>query len=449
MHADAARSITADQRRQAIRWVYVNGFLWGLGSGLASVTLVVYLAMELGAAGMAIGVILATPRLVGVTRQFAPLLIDRFANRKAFCIRCFFVSAILLASVPVFARPGYLPSPGASLAVLAILYCGYRLFEYLAAVALWSWFGDLVPQLVRGRFVGCRESWVNAGRIIGMLVSGLLAWFFCQQLPRDVWWRVYAISAVLGAAAMLAALRPLRRIAPVDPVDGSRPRVTFDSLIGPFRDRRYWRLLVFGCWFSFFNGVTQTAQYIYPISILGLPLLLMLVLRIGMRSGQSAIAPWFGRLVDRIGNRPVLVVSQLIVATGPLFFLLATPKHWWIVVGAWVVWIAYAGLNVGLPNLMLKLSPEENNAPHIATYFAVSGLFFGVSTVVGGVAFDYLKTLPPAFCVGPWVFDHLGYLFYAGWVTRTIGVVFLLCLIEPGAKTWRDILADRLRLRRQ
>jgi hypothetical protein len=46
-------------------------------------------------------------------------------------------------------------------------------------------------------------------------------------------------------------------------------------------------------------------------------------------------------------------VCLLLVATGPLFYLAATPEDWWWIVGAWVVWIAYAGLNVCLPNLLL------------------------------------------------------------------------------------------------
>ena len=41
--------------------------------------------------------------------------------------------------------------------------------------------------------------------------------------------------------------------------DGSHGR---DRSYG--RDGRYWRLLAFGCWLSFFNGVTQSIQFIYP-----------------------------------------------------------------------------------------------------------------------------------------------------------------------------------------
>ena len=63
----------------------------------------------------------------------------------------------------------------------------------------------------------------------------------------------------------------------------------------------------------------------------------------------------------------------------------ATPQRWLWFTGAWVLWIAYAGLNVCLPNLMLKLSPERSNAPYIATFYAVTGLCYAASTVVGGL----------------------------------------------------------------
>ena len=66
-----------------------------------------------------------------------------------------------------------------------------------------------------------------------------------------------------------------------------------------------------------------------------------------MRTGQLAIASWIGRLVDQFGNRPIMIVSQLIVSTGTLFFLVATKNYSWLIAGAYIVWMAYAGLNIG------------------------------------------------------------------------------------------------------
>ena len=48
-----------------------------------------------------------------------------------------------------------------------------------------------------------------------------------------------------------------------------------------------------------------------------------------------------------------MMASLLVAASGQLFFFFAGPGRAWIVGGAWAAWIAYAGLNVCLPNLML------------------------------------------------------------------------------------------------
>jgi predicted MFS family arabinose efflux permease len=78
-------------------------------------------------------------------------------------------------------------------------------------------------------------------------------------------------------------------------------------------------------------------------------------------------------------------------------------------------------LNVGLPNLMLKLAPPGAAAPSIAVYFAATSLAFGLSTILGG-----------------WLFDQLGnaaYFFPAafllGWLLRSAGVLWLWWLEEP------------------
>ena len=125
------------------------------------------------------------------------------------------------------------------------------------------------------------------------------------------------------------------------------------------------------------------------MAVLGISMLLVpLALQTGMNLGQWPVSPWIGRLADRLGNRPVMFVSQLLVAAGLLFFAVATPVQWWWLIGAWVLWIAYAGMNVCLPNLMLKLAPRKSNASYIAAFEAASGLCFAASAILGGVILD-------------------------------------------------------------
>ena len=422
---------TTHRRRDARRAAYWNGAVWAVGNGLTSTMLVVYLAMELDTADLALGVsfILAAPHLVGVLRLAAPAMIERLGDRKRFCIATFLAAALVLLGVPWVAVPGWLPSGRVAMIVLVLLWSVYHLLQYLGTVALWSWWADLVPLPIRGRFLGRRERWMVAGQAAAMLAAGAFTWGWRFMHPDQPRWISYAIPAVAGALCMTAAVVPLMSIPRLTLDRTVQASATVSALLAPFRDGRFLRLVAFGCWFSFFNGVTQSAHYIYPAQVLGVTLFGMLALRTGTRVGQFAVSPWMGRLADRLGNRPVMIVSLFLVAQGPLFYFFCTVGPAWWLVGAWVVWIAYAGLNVALPNLMLKLSPRDANTPYIAMYYAVTGLCYAAATIVGGAVSDRCRDMV-FHPVGGLVLDFYAAVFLFGWLTRMLGVLVLLSVIE-------------------
>lgn len=425
---------TVCQRRRARRLAYWNGGAWAMGNGLASTTLVLYLAMELDVPGigLAISLILAAPRLAGLLRLAAPALIARMGSRKWFCLGAYLLSALVLSGLPVVAAGYGALSLRQALAALVVLWCSYHLLEYLGTVALWSWLADLAPLRIRGRFLGRRERWMVTGQAVAMLCGGLHAWGWRYLHPSEPRSIAYAIPAALGTAFMVAALAPLAGIPALGQGVAVRPGATVRAMVAPLADRRFVGLLLFGCFLSAANGLTQLAQGVYPYWVLGMGLFTMLALRTGMRLGQFAISPWLGRLADRLGNKPVMAISLLLIAQGPLCFLLATPERPWWLAGAWGFWVAWAGVNVCLPNLILKLSPERTNAAHIATYYAVTGFCLAASTVLGGgVLFDRFRyaswTLP-----GGIALDFYQATFLFGWVARLVAAVLLLLLVvEP------------------
>ena len=421
------------ERRRAQRLAIWNAAVWAVGNGLASTTLVIYLAYELHVPriGLGISLILAAPQIVGLLRLGTPAMIGRLAGRKEFCIAAFLGSALLLAALPWIAAPGSLSSAEQSLAALIVLWCLYHLLQYLGTVALWSWLADVAPTPIRGRYLGRRERWLVAGVAVGALAAGLFVAQFHQAYPKLPGWIAYAIVANVGACFMLAAIVPLWMMpSAANRLAAHRP-IAWRAMLSPLCDSRFLRLLLFGCWFSFFNGVTQSAQNLYPIQVLGIGVLLTLSLQTGMRLGQSAVSPTLGRLADRFGNRPVMIGSQLLVAAGLLCFPAATRDQWGWFAAAWVLWIAYAGLNICLPNLLLKLSPRESNMPHIAVYYAVTGLCFAASTIVGGQLLDGCRGV--TFPLGPigMTLDFFQYVFIFGWIARSLGALLLLLVVEP------------------
>jgi MFS family permease len=139
---------------------------------------------------------------------------------------------------------------------------------------------------------------------------------------------------------------------------------------------------------------------------------------------QSTVMPWIGREIDRRGNMPMLMISQLLVAAGLLFFLVATPETWWLVAGAYLLWVAYAGINVAMPNLVLSLTQQESYAAYAAAWFAWTQLVYAISSLAGGMLLDWLSRHwgeTSRFLGNPGCFAAI---FLLGFVLRLIAALF-------------------------
>ena len=154
MEASASKHILPLSCGRAICFSYVNAGLWGIGNGLVSTTLVLYLANSFGASALAVSLIIASPRFVGLLRLGAPALIHRLDDRRRFCLIAYVASSLVLMALPPIVSWQGPRSPTSSIAVLVTLWTLYHLLEYFGTISLWSWLADLVPPPIRGRFLG-------------------------------------------------------------------------------------------------------------------------------------------------------------------------------------------------------------------------------------------------------------------------------------------------------
>jgi MFS family permease len=442
--SEMGRPLSTHLVRRSIRAAYVNAAFWGIGSGLASTTLIVYLVRLQGASGQMIGWILAVPSLIGLLRLAAPPWIDRVASRRRFCASLFFASAIVLALLPLLATDDVLNEQRTRMFGVSAAWAGYQLLECIGVVALWSWFGDLVPIRVRGRFLGRRESWLNVGAVVGTLAAiGItLAWprLFSEADIASVRpmreWQSYALCAWFGAAALAAGALTLLLAA-----DASRRspqlrlRLRMRDLAAPFADARFRRFLTFGLWFSFSNGIVQTAQSLFPIMRLDLSFAARKTLDGGLRAAKAVTLPVVGAAVDRRGNVRLLTFSQGVIAIALLFYLFATSAEPWWILGVYACWLAYATHDVTFPNLMLGLSPPGQSATYAAAWFAWTNLAYSLSVLAGGAAFDWLSWNFTPRSLGGRPFDHFALCFMIACVLKALGVALAERIPEPASSS--------------
>lgn len=402
-----------------------------------------YLARDLGAAGLGLSLILAAPNLAGLIRLLAPPVIYHLGTARRASISLFGISYLLILGLPVLAGFPIVDRSRVVGLMIGLLFA-HQLFEYLGSVALWTWWGDLVPERVRGRYFARRQRIQLAVAIPTLLASGYFAdtWRTAAAGDPQRLLMAYAVPTGIGAAVLLASIVPLLRMPATRRYPRSKAALTLRAITIPFADRQFRGLLVFRGWFSLANGISQVVQNVFlPKDVLGIGVAPMNAMRVTTQLGQFAGAGAVGRVSDRFGNRPVLVLGQLLVSLALVFFLIARPETWWLLFGAWVLFAAYIAHNICLPNLALKLSPDIERPGYVAAAEAIASMLHAISTVAGGMAFDYLRAGAPSSSAQ--FYQSCLIMLGAGIVMRLLAVPLAAAIREPGARTWREILAGR------
>src|SRR6185369_15674911 len=107
---------------------------------------------------------------------------------------------------------------------------------------------------------------------------------------------------------------------------------------------------------------------------------------------QFVFAPVLGALSDRLGRRPVLLISLGGAAINYLFLAFA-PNLWMLLLGRAIAGLTSANTAVAAAYIT-DISPEDKRARRFGLLNAMFGIGFIIGPVLGGVLGDYWVRLP-------------------------------------------------------
>jgi DHA1 family tetracycline resistance protein-like MFS transporter len=107
---------------------------------------------------------------------------------------------------------------------------------------------------------------------------------------------------------------------------------------------------------------------------------------------QFVFAPVLGSLSDRLGRRPVLLISLAGAAINYLFLAFA-PSLWMLLLGRAIAGLTSANVSVATA-YVTDISPEDRRARRFGLLNAMFGIGFIIGPVLGGLLGDYWVRLP-------------------------------------------------------
>ncbi|WDZ75055.1 TCR/Tet family MFS transporter [Ensifer adhaerens] len=107
---------------------------------------------------------------------------------------------------------------------------------------------------------------------------------------------------------------------------------------------------------------------------------------------QFIFAPVLGALSDRLGRRPVLLISLAGAAINYLFLAFA-PNLWMLLAGRAIAGLTSANMSVATAYIT-DITPEDKRAQRFGLFNAMFGIGFIIGPVLGGVLGDHWLRLP-------------------------------------------------------
>lgn len=475
-----AQRLRSELRVIIISWVFGAVWMWTVTG--ATMT---RFAKALGTPEWAFGVIAALP-FVGTLFQLpAAYLADRVGYRKLLFL--IFATTHRLLWFVIAAIPWVVPESGGwwwktMLAVLLMNWaCGSM------GGLLWtSWMADVIPRKVRGRYFAVRN---RIGQGMGLLTT--LGVGYVLDLgeraagggdSQGIMLRL--TSALLAAAAVLGVMDVLQFVRVRDDYPRAAPaaRNGLSSFLEPLRDSNFRWYLAFNFTFHLAIGFVGQYVWLYAFDVVGMSNkqanLLIVAVPLLLMMGSY---PMWGRLMDRLGRKPVLIGAGILVACGSVGWILVGPDaahdidwsqlgsvegawrvlgqlaglewSWWSRVGYFLVLLttfAWPGVEVANFNIILDMaSPRPGGRRGGGAYVAINSLAIAAGGILSGlVAGSVAGWLAERFSAQnpirvpgtPVILTYHGLLFLGSSVLRAASLFLMAKVHEPEAVGTRAAL---------
>jgi|GEM_PF-1107349 len=344
-------------------------------------------ALHLGASNALIGVLSAVASWAHVLQMVSPLIIERLSRRKPLCIGAFAVSHCMW--VPIAFIPFVIPAELRLWAMIILIGLSAAALA-LASPALSSWFTDLVPAHVRGRYVGQQHTIIGAVGLAASLAAGRYMDMFPSEREQTGFVSLFIIAVAfsLGAVAVWAFV-------PEPPMHRSeRVQVaTFLSL--PFRHANFRSLMLFAAARALAVMIAGPFFAVYMLKSLGIPYTQIAIFSAITTVSMIAANPMWGYLSDKFGHKPILRITSFGISLVPLAWVFATKSNYWITLSVIQVWAGTisAGLILSQYNLMLKTAPVQSRSVYIGCYSALASAAAALGAMLGGALAHAFSTL--------------------------------------------------------
>ncbi|MEW6495596.1 MAG: MFS transporter [Cyanobacteriota bacterium] len=400
--------ISKESIRTSLRASIFDGVFATIFGCVTTGVLLTNFLLELGATSVEIGLLSSIPMFVNLLQPLGAYLADRTTSRHWYGLVVFGLSRflwVILLLLMLGVSNSSTEHHQIVVWTLGIVLATHVLGS-LGSASWFSWMAALVPRRLRGRYFGARNS---AANLINLICVPLMGWGISTWKGGSI--QGYSIVLFLGIVAGLLSLIFQFFIVDINP---QSPNPACKGTVHPdstepaskwFKDVNFLIFLgYFGLW-TFAVNLSTPFYNLYMLDNLHLDVSWVTLYSSLTAGANLLMLVMWGKLADRIGNRPILIGVGILVAVTPLFWLAtgANPASLWI--GLPLVHLlrgsTWAAIDLCSHNIQMSVAPARNPAAYFAIASAITGVTGALGTTAGGflAQFTFMGGLPGLFAL--------------------------------------------------
>ena len=421
--------------RTSLRASSIDGSLSTVFSNITGGVLLSSFLIDLGASPFEIGMVASLPMIANLLQPLGALLSNRSHSRLDYGIWTFLPSRLLwlILLICIILRETNTDfSSNFSKELIYLTLALVIISNILAAMgsASWmSWLAALVPAKLRGRYYSVRSIVSN---VTGLLCLPIASFIIANWQGGSI--SGYGLVLSIGILAGVVSLTCQHFMIDINPQKyqptGQGDYQTehqqtnlFNNLIAPFQDRNLIIFLIYVALWGFAINLSTPFFNLYMLENLNVDITWVTLFNSLSSGANMLMLLVWGRLSDRLGNRPLLIFVGIAIAISPLFWLLTgisqVQEQLWLYLIIFHLFLGgtWAAIDLGSNNIQIGIAPMEHHATFFAIVAAIAGISSALGATLGGALAQYahyegifgiffLSTILRLVAIIPLVFVH-------------------------------------------
>lgn len=306
-------------------------------------------------------------------------------------------------------------------------------------VPMWlAWVGDVIPRRRLSTFWGQRHAWMHATWTVCYVL--ITVFLYVADLPVQRIFRILITIGVLAGVLDVVLYLWVREPVPVQSPVHRAP--VWSQLLEPLRHKEFRSFVGYSCWWQMSVMWAAAFMQVYVIRVLEIPVWKVSMIWCSAGLGAMLASRTVGRLADRHGNRPLLVISVSMKSMITIVFMLMTRETvvWVLPVAFMFDSILNAGLIVAGNGYMLRHAPLHNRAMFVAAITGLSGIFGGLGALASGAFLEAIADVRWHLLGREW--NHYQVMFAMGVLLRWSCILLVRRIKEPTSSNSFEVLHE-------